>query len=135
MTRFMISLQEAVELVWDAFSDMEGGEIYVKKIPSMKIIDLARAIAPNAEIKFIGIRPGEKIHEQMIGIEDARNVFSYDKYYKILPMIYGCNTNPIWIKDGQSVPDNFHYSSDNNDKWMSIDELQLFIRDEIKNLV
>jgi FlaA1/EpsC-like NDP-sugar epimerase len=131
MTRFMITLQEAVELVWDAFSDMEGGEIYVKKIPSMKVIDIAKAIAPNAKHKIIGIRPGEKIHEQMIGVEDAENVFSYENYYKILPMIYSCNTNSRWIKNGHAVPKNFKYSSDDNDKWMSIEDLNKAIKNKL----
>ena len=71
MTRFMISLEEGVKLVWHAFEDMLGGEIYVKKIPSMNINDIAKAVAPDAKLKIIGIRPGEKLHEQMIGIEDA----------------------------------------------------------------
>ena len=76
MTRFMITLEQGVELVWHAFDDMQGGEIYVKKIPSMTILDIARAVAPEAEHKIIGIRPGEKIHEQMIGVEDAPNTLS-----------------------------------------------------------
>ena len=71
MTRFMISLEQGVELVWHAFDDMIGGEIYVKKIPSMKVTDIANVIAPDAEQKIIGIRPGEKLHEQMIGEEDS----------------------------------------------------------------
>src|SRR5688572_2234297 len=87
MTRFMITLERAVELVWHAFTDMEGGEIYVKKIPSMKLTDIARAIAPKAETEVVGIRPGEKLHEQMIGEEDAHYTYEYDEYYKILPAI------------------------------------------------
>jgi len=71
MTRFMISLEQGVQLVWHAFEDMVGGEIYVKKIPSMKITDVASSIAPEAQQEIVGIRPGEKLHEQMIGIEDA----------------------------------------------------------------
>ena len=83
MTRFMISLEQGVELVWHAFHDMVGGEIYVKKIPSMKVTDLAKAIAPNAKQEIIGIRPGEKLHEQMIGSEDAPYTFEYKEYFKI----------------------------------------------------
>ncbi len=85
MTRFMITLEEGVKLVWKAFDDMFGGEIYVKKIPSMQIGDIAKAVAPEAKQKVIGIRPGEKIHEQMIGFEDSPHTFEYDGYYKILP--------------------------------------------------
>ena len=79
MTRFMISLEEGVELVWDVFEDMIGGEIYVKKIPSMKIIDIAKTILPQSKHEIIGIRPGEKIHEQMISKEDAYNTYEYKK--------------------------------------------------------
>ncbi len=85
MTRFMISLEHAVELVWHAFDDMEGGEIYVKKIPSMKVTDLASTIAPQAELEFIGIRPGEKLHEQMISEEDSLYTYEYTSHFKILP--------------------------------------------------
>ena len=81
MTRFMITLNDGVELVWKAFEDMIGGEIYVKKIPSMKVIDIAKQIAPQAKIKIIGIRPGEKLHEQMIGIEDNNFTYEYSTYY------------------------------------------------------
>ena len=87
MTRFMISLEEAVELVWTAVDDMIGGETYVKKIPSMKITDLATAISSQTKQEEIGIRPGEKLHEQMIGIEDAIYTYEYEQYYKILPAI------------------------------------------------
>ena len=83
MTRFMITLDQGVELVWHAFSDMLGGEIYVKKIPSIKIVDLANIIAPKANQKIIGIRPGEKLHEQMISHEDA-HTFEYKDHFKIL---------------------------------------------------
>ena len=82
MTRFMISLEESVNLVWHAFADMIGGEIYVKKIPSMKLLDIARVVAPNAKHRLIGIRPGEKLHEQMIGTEDAPHTYEYEGYFK-----------------------------------------------------
>ena len=87
MTRFMISLDQAVKLVWHAFKDMVGGEIYVKKIPSIKVTDIANIIAPRAKIKIIGIRPGEKLHEQMISSEDSDYTYEYKDYYKILPQI------------------------------------------------
>lgn len=123
MTRFMISLEQGVELVWRAFEDMIGGEIYVKKIPSMKVIDLARVIAPNAKQEVIGIRPGEKLHEQMIGIEDAFYTLEYQDYYKILPQINNWNEDERRIKDGARVPESFYYASDTNPQWMSDSEL------------
>ena len=127
MTRFMITLEQGVELVWHAFGDMSGGEIYVKKIPSMTIGDIANAVAPGAEHKIIGIRPGEKIHEQMIGLEDVPHTYSYSDHYKILPMIHNWSADPSRIKDGTPVPDNFTYTSDNNSEWLSVAELQAWI--------
>ncbi len=127
MTRFMITLEQGVELVWHAFDDMSGGEIYVKKIPSMSILDIANAVAPNAEKKIIGIRPGEKIHEQMIGLEDAPNTFAYADHYKILPVIHNWSTDPSRIKDGIKVSEDFTYTSDNNSEWMHIEELRVWI--------
>ena len=127
MTRFMITLEEGVKLVWKAFDDMLGGEIYVKKIPSMTIGDIAKAVDSDAEQKIIGIRPGEKIHEQMIGVEDAPHTFEYDTYYKILPAIHAWSSDPLRIKEGKSVPDDFTYSSDNNSEWMSVNELKAWI--------
>jgi UDP-N-acetylglucosamine 4,6-dehydratase len=127
MTRFMISLEEGVELVWHAFEDMEGGEIYVKKIPSMKVTDLARVVAPEARQEVVGIRPGEKLHEQMIGAEDAYYTYEYNEHFKILPAINGWDTCPARIKDGQKVAENFIYASDNNPNWMTADALQTWI--------
>lgn len=127
MTRFMITLEQGVELVWHAFDDMSGGEIYVKKIPSMTIGDIANAVAPDAEHKIIGIRPGEKIHEQMIGVEDAPHTYAYLNHYKILPMIHNWSSDPLRIKDGVRVPDNFTYTSDNNSEWLPMAELKEWI--------
>lgn len=127
MTRFMISLEQGVELVWHAFDDMVGGEIYVKKIPSMRVVDLARTIAPEAELKFVGIRPGEKLHEQMIGVEDSFYTYEYPEHYKILPAIHDWGTCPNRIKDGKKVPEGFSYTSDNNSEWMTPDELNRWI--------
>ena len=127
MTRFMISLEEAVELVWHTFDDMEGGEIYVKKIPSMKVTDLARVVAPDAEQDVVGIRAGEKLHEQMISAEDALYTYEYPEHFKILPNINGWATSASRIKDGVKVPDGFVYASDNNPEWMSDVELQNWI--------
>lgn len=127
MTRFMITLSEGVELVWRALEDSVGGEIFVKKIPSMRVIDIAKAINPSAELKIVGIRPGEKIHEQMIGIEDAEYTYEYPSYYKILPAINGWNVDPIRIGLGKKVNKNFIYSSDNNSSSMSIESLRDWI--------
>lgn len=127
MTRFMISLEQGVELVWHAFEDMVGGEIYVKKIPSMKMTDLARVIAPECRQDVVGIRPGEKLHEQMIGIEDAYYTYEYPEHYKILPAIHNWDQDANRIKDGQKVPEGFVYSSDNNSEWMTDAELKAWI--------
>lgn len=124
MTRFMISLEEGVELVWHAFEDMVGGEIYVKKIPSMKVTDVARVVAPGAIQKVVGIRPGEKLHEQMIGFEDAPYTYEYPEHYKILPAIHDWDKDKDRIKDGKLVEEGFIYSSDNNREWMSDKELE-----------
>jgi UDP-N-acetylglucosamine 4,6-dehydratase/5-epimerase len=134
MTRFMITLEEGVNLVWHAFEDMIGGEIYVKKIPSMKITDLARAVAPKATHDIIGIRPGEKLHEQMIGPEDALHTYEYADHYKILPAIHGWSMDPERISGGVKVSHDFTYCSDNNRDWMTIETLQTWIaehRDKI----
>ena len=127
MTRFMISLEQGVELVWHAFEDMIGGEIYVKKIPSMKITEVAHTMAPDAHLEIIGIRPGEKLHEQMIGEEDAHYTYEYDQHFKILPAINGWANDPKRIKDGQQVPEGFSYTSDNNKEWMSRDALNTWL--------
>lgn len=128
MTRFMISLNEGVKLVWHAFKDMIGGEVYVKKIPSMKVIDIARVIAPKAKHKIIGIRAGEKLHEQMIGIDDSFSTYEYSEYFKILPQIHDWGKDNLRVKGGKKVPEGFIYRSDNNKKWMTKAELQSWIK-------
>lgn len=134
MSRFMITLEQAVELVWHALEDMVGGEIYVKKIPSMNILDIARAIAPNAKHDIIGIRPGEKIHEQMIGLEDSPFTYEYgDLYYKILPQLHNWCSDPERIKQGTKVSSDFIYSSDRNSEWMSVTELRNWIQANKEN--
>jgi len=127
MTRFMISLEEGVELVWHAFEDMVGGEIYVKKIPSMKVTDVALAITPKAKHEIVGVRPGEKLHEQMIGEEDALHTYEYDEHYKILPAIHDWSKDPKRINGGKLVSPDFTYCSNNNADWMSIDSLRSWI--------
>lgn len=127
MTRFMITLEEGVELVWHAFEDMVGGEIYVKKIPSMTVPDIATATVPAAKHEIVGIRPGEKLHEQMIGTEDALHTYEYSEYFKILPAIHNWSSDPYRIKDGKRMAEGFTYCSDNNTEWMSIEALQAWI--------
>jgi len=130
MTRFMISLEQAVELVWHAFENMVGGEIYVKKIPSMTITDIAKAVAPQAEFDIIGIRPGEKLHEQMISSEDSFSTYEYSSYYKILPALNAWCDDPNRIKDGRKVSEGFVYTSDKNPEWMSVSSLQEWIKQD-----
>ena len=132
MTRFMITLDEAVKLVWHAFTDMVGGEIYVKKIPSMKVTDIALTINPKAKLDMIGVRPGEKLHEQMIGIEDSAYTYEYDDHFKIMPQIHPWAHTKDRVKSGVRVEDGFLYSSDTNEQWMSRGELQDWID---KNLI
>ncbi len=127
MTRFMITLEQGVELVWHAFEDMEGGEIYVKKIPSMKVIDIARAVDAQAHHEIVGIRPGEKLHEQMISPEDAHYTYEYPEHFKILPAIHSWHEDFKRIKDGRRVPEGFTYASDSNPEWMDVATLQAWI--------
>jgi len=135
MTRFMISLQQGVDLVELAFNDMKGGEIYVKKIPSMRITDIAKAIAPDAILKEVGVRPGEKIHEQMIGIEDSAFTYEYADYFKIVPS----TSTEVELKEitagGVRVSSGFSYSSDNNQQWMSKEELINFVEHNSGNFL
>ena len=128
MTRFMTNLDSAVKLVWKVFEDMEGGEIYVEKNPSVKIIDIAKAIDPKKKIKFIGIRPGEKIHEIMISSDDSRYTYSYKDYFKILPSINDWNYDKSRIKKGKKVKLGFEYISNNNASWISHKDINKWIR-------
>ena len=131
MTRFMITLEQGVELVWTAFDDMVGGEIYVRKIPSMNIMDIAEAVAPGKPTQVVGIRPGEKLHEQMIGPEDAPNTYEYGEYYKILPTINTWDPAADMIKGGTPVTEGFTYTSDTNTEWMSVPALQAWVQQKL----
>lgn len=121
MTRFWITLDQGVQFVVDNLERMHGGEIFVPKIPSMNIMDLAKAIAPNCETKIIGIRPGEKLHEAMIMEDDARHTLEYDTYYVIQPEF------SFWAKKfaegGKVLPVGFEYTSDKNSEWLTIEDL------------
>jgi len=122
MTRFWITLEQAAEFVLDSFSRMEGGEIFVPKIPSMKITDLARAIAPECKTEIVGIRSGEKLHEVMVAEDDARNTREYDRYFVIFPQFH--EWGALRQEGGTPCGDNFKYSSDGNTEWLSEDMLR-----------
>lgn len=121
MTRFWITLDKGVRFVLDSLERMQGGEIFVPKIPSMSIVDLARAIGPECQIDIVGIRPGEKLHEIMITQDDARHTLEYDEFYVIAPEFKWWRSGII---GGDSVPDGFVYSSEQNEKWLSVEELK-----------
>jgi UDP-N-acetylglucosamine 4,6-dehydratase len=125
MTRFMITLEEGVKLVWDALEQAQGGEIFVKKIPSMNIMEIAKAVLPKAKFDFVGIRPGEKLHEQMIGEEDSPRTFDFGDHYRILPTI-DVGQDVLGGK-GKSVAPGFTYTSDNNIDWMNVEQLSTWI--------
>ena len=129
MTRFMITLNQGVELVWHTFNDMLGGEIYVKKIPSIKVLNIAKVVAPKANHKIIGIRPGEKLHEQMISSEDAPHTYEYKDYYKILPALNNLSKDQKRIGEGTKVASDFTYSSEKNTDWMEDLVLQEWIEE------
>jgi len=122
MTRFWLTLQEGVTFVKNCLALMSGGEIFVPKIPSMKICDLARAMAPEAEIKVIGIRPGEKIHEILLTEDEARHAKEYDTYFVIEPEL------KFWRKTddngGRNLPEGFRYASDTNSSWLSMEDIK-----------
>ncbi len=122
MTRFWITLDQGVQFVFDSLERMHGGEIFVPKIPSMSIMDLAKAIAPDCKLEIIGIRPGEKLHEAMIMEDDARHTREFDTYYVIQPQFSWWSRD--YVTEGKSLPDGFSYTSDNNTNWLTIDDLK-----------
>lgn len=127
MTRFMITLEDGVRLVLHALEDMSGGEIYIKKIPSMRVVDIANAIGPDCEQKIVGIRPGEKIHEEMVSAEDSAHTYEFEDHYKILPTLNDWHLDASRIKGGAKVKEGFTYNSENNSEWMSIELLDEWI--------
>jgi UDP-N-acetylglucosamine 4,6-dehydratase len=128
MTRFWITLEQAVEFVLRSLERMRGGEIFVPKIPSMNIVDLARAIAPECRLDVIGIRPGEKLHETMVPEDDARNTFEYDDCYVIRAQAANgteqANGNGHNGAGGKRCTEGFRYSSDSNARWLTVEELR-----------
>jgi UDP-N-acetylglucosamine 4,6-dehydratase len=126
MTRFWLSLEQGVRFTIRCIEQMEGGEVFVPKIPSMHVIDLARAIAPDAEMQVIGIRPGEKLHEVLISEDDARHSVELPDMYVVEPtgvLWFGHS----WKERGKSLPEGFVYASDTNDRWLSSEELEAFL--------
>jgi UDP-N-acetylglucosamine 4,6-dehydratase/5-epimerase len=121
MTRFWITLERGVQFVRDSLTNMHGGELFVPKIPSMRVVDLARAIAPDARLEVVGIRPGEKLHEEMIAAPDARRTMDMGSYYVIQPEMEWWPDRRL---DGTPVDDEFSYSSDKNSQWLTVDELR-----------
>ncbi|MFJ8261829.1 UDP-N-acetylglucosamine 4,6-dehydratase (inverting) [Rummeliibacillus sp. NPDC094406] len=127
MTRFWITLDQGVQFVIDNLGRMHGGELFVPKIPSMNIMDLAKAIGPECEVKIVGIRPGEKLHEAMITEDDARHTIEFDDYYVIQPEFNW------WAEEykvgSKQLPDNFHYVSNENTQWLTIEELRKLVEE------
>lgn len=131
MTRFWITLAQGTQFVLDNLERMHGGEIFVPKIPSMKIMDVAKAVAPECRTEIIGIRPGEKLHEIMITPDDAWNTVELDRYYVIQPAADWWDSKTyIDNMHARRVPDGFQYSSDQNTEWMSADDLQALLKRE-----
>ena len=132
MTRFWITLEQGVKFVLSCLDHMAGGEIFVPKIPSMKLIDLARVIGPDCEFEVVGRRPGEKLHELMVGEDDAHNTLEYDNYYAIHPTVRVWSKNELpSTNGGRPCPEGFRYSSETNDQWLTVPELERMI-DQIK---
>jgi UDP-N-acetylglucosamine 4,6-dehydratase len=128
MTRFWITLEQGVEFVIKSLERMQGGEIFIPKIPSMNIMDLARALAPEAEVDVVGIRPGEKLHEVMVAEDDARHTVECDDYFAILPSFHEWDEDAFTkMNGGRRCPDGFRYSSESNDQWLSVDDLRRMV--------
>lgn len=126
MTRFWISLEQGVRFVIRCVEQMEGGEVFVPKIPSMKVIDLARAVAPNAQINIVGIRPGEKLHEVLISEDEARTTLELDDMYVVQPeLAFWAQKGGLheWERIGRKLPDGFRYISNTNTDWLTVDQI------------
>ena len=125
MTRFWITLEQGVRFVMSCIEQMHGGEVFVPKIPSMNIMDLVEAIAPGYEVEYIGLRPGEKIHEVLISGDEAHHTVEFDDRYVIQPL------HPWWstenLSQGKPLPEGFRYTSDTNTQWLSVEDLRVFV--------
>jgi UDP-N-acetylglucosamine 4,6-dehydratase/5-epimerase len=132
MTRFWITLDRGVEFVLQSLERMAGGEIFAPKIPSMRLVDLARAIAPECELQEIGIRPGEKLHEVIVGEDDARNTLEFENHYAILPAFHDWDSEAYMRQNGgKPCPDGFTYSSETNTQWLTVDALRAMLDDHV----
>lgn len=129
MTRFMITLDEGVSLVERAFGGAAGGEIFVKKIPSMSILEIAEAVDPGGAREIVGVRPGEKIHEQMIGLEDSPNTWEFDDHFRIISQVVNEDSLDLSAQGGKRVDPEFTYSSNSNSQWMDVATLQRWIQE------
>lgn len=129
MTRFWISLEEGVELVFKALNESCGGETYISKIPSFKIDDLAKAIKEDIKLKEIGIREGEKLHEVMITRDDSRNTYEYENHYIIYPHFEWWDKNKNDLRGGKPIEEGFEYNSENNIKWLSVEDLKKLLEE------
>jgi UDP-N-acetylglucosamine 4,6-dehydratase len=128
MTRFSITLRQGVDFVVSCMERMFGGEVFVPKIPSFKVVDMARAVAPNAKMEVVGIRPGEKLHEMMVPSDDARHTLEFEDRYVIQPDFpWWSSEQPLKGTDGKPCPDGFSYSSDTNDRWLGVDDLRVLV--------
>jgi len=128
MTRFWITQEQGVELVFKALEESQGGETYISKIPSFKITDLAKAMLPNAELKEIGIREGEKLDEVMVTKDDSRMTYEYDRHYIIYPNFEWMDISEIMLPGGKLVEEGFEYNSGTNQVWLSVEELNEELR-------
>ncbi len=130
MTRFWITLQQGTQFALDSLHRMRGGEIFVPKIPSMNVMELAHAIAPECRTEVVGIRPGEKLHEVLITEDDARNTVEYDHHFAILPSFRGWGAQEAPADDGgRPCPESFEYRSDRNTQWLAADDLRRMLKD------
>jgi UDP-N-acetylglucosamine 4,6-dehydratase len=128
MTRFWLTLTQGVEFVISCIDRMQGGEVFVPKVPSMKMVDLAKAVAPGCKVKYIGIRPGEKINECLLTEDEARNSLEFDNFFIVQPQ------HSFWKwenqKEGRPLPDGFRYASDNNSEWLTEREIKDMIEEK-----
>jgi len=130
MTRFWITLEQGVEFVLRCLKIMEGGELFIPKIPSMNIVDLAKAIAPECKHEIVGIRPGEKLHEVMITDDDARHTVEFDEYYVVEPEFHWWSKKDFLLNGGERVKEGFRYASNTNEKWLSVEDLREMVDSE-----
>lgn len=135
MTRFMITLEQGIDLVETAFMEGVGGEIFVRKIPSMTIAEIADAIDPEGGREIVGIRPGEKLHEQMIGVEDSVNTWDFDDHFRIVSDASSSRFQVLEELGGKKVPSGFSYKSDSNSSWMSKEALSEWIKENASNML